>query len=256
MTFLDSPKGSRGPWVRIRSQIFDITFTWIADGEVEDTLWTTTNMYIKWKVLSSWASFLFEPSAKNVPFLQKLKVELKSKSKCMENVLNNLFYYIFQNDATTWCNFDVHQSCRAWNDLSFDSRAFLNPLSKFRKKLKIKTFTILNVLKCMENVLDKLLNLIYQTDVTVGFLFDVRTSCRAPKGLSYHWTPILNPLSEFREKVNIKPFTLKNVLECLENVRDKFLNWIFHIDATIDCNFDVHKSYRSRRDLSYRWTPF
>ena len=37
MTFLDRPVGSFGPWVRIRSQFCDTTFTWIADGEVEDT---------------------------------------------------------------------------------------------------------------------------------------------------------------------------------------------------------------------------
>ena len=78
MTFLSRPWGSLGPWVRIWSRYVDTTFTWIAEGVVEDTHWTTLNMYIKWKVSTSWATLLFEPSAQNVPLRQKLKVKLKT----------------------------------------------------------------------------------------------------------------------------------------------------------------------------------
>ena len=91
-------------------------------------------------------------------------------------------------------------------------------MSKFRAKLKIKPFTIKNVLKCMENLLENFLYLIFQTDVTIGCKFDVHQSCRAPRGLSYRWRPFLNPSSELREKLKLKSFTIRIVLECMGKI--------------------------------------
>ena len=53
---------------------------------------------------------------------------------------------MFSNKAIVGFKFDVRQSCRARRALSSNLRTFLNPLSKFREKLKIKTFTIGNIL--------------------------------------------------------------------------------------------------------------
>ena len=83
------------------------------------------------------------------------------------NVWEKLLNWIFQTDATLGCKFDLHQSCRAWLVLSYCCRAFLNPFSEFREKLTIIHFTIRNVLKCMENVWEKFLNWIIQTDATI-----------------------------------------------------------------------------------------
>ena len=70
----------------------------------------------------------------------------------------------------------------------------------------------------MENVLKKFLYLIFQTDATIGCKFDVQQCCRAPRALSYHIRTILNPSSELREKLKLKSFTIRIVLECMENV--------------------------------------
>ena len=64
----------------------------------------------------------------------------------MENVWEQMFNWIFQNEATVGFKFDVHQSCSYRGALSFIWRPFSNPLSKFWVKLKIKTLTIENVL--------------------------------------------------------------------------------------------------------------
>ena len=53
---------------------------------------------------------------------------------------------MFSNEAIVGFKFHVRQSCRARRALSSNLRPFLNPSSKFREKLKIKTFTIENVL--------------------------------------------------------------------------------------------------------------
>ena len=103
-------------------------------------------MYIKSLDTSSWATLLSKPSAQNVPFRQKLKVKVKSKSKCMENVWEKIFNWIFQNEATVGFKFDVHQSCRARGALIFFWRPFSHPFSKFWVKLKINSFIIENVL--------------------------------------------------------------------------------------------------------------
>ena len=55
-------------------------------------------------------------------------------------------------NVTIECKFNVHQSCRAPRTQSYRLRAFLNSLSEFREKLKLKTITIQIVLECMENV--------------------------------------------------------------------------------------------------------
>ena len=71
---------------------------------------------------------------------------MKSKSKCMENVWEKMFNWIFSNEATVEFKFVVRLSCRARRAISGNLRQFLNPSSKFREKLKIKTFIIKNVL--------------------------------------------------------------------------------------------------------------
>ena len=38
----------------------------------------------------------------------------------------------------------------------------------------------------------------------------------------------------------------------MENIWEKMLNLIFHIDATIDCKFEVYQSRRVQLGLSYR----
>ena len=52
---------------------------------------------------------------------------------------------MFSNKATLEFKFDVRQRCRARRALSSNLKLFLNPSSKFRVKLKIKTCTIENV---------------------------------------------------------------------------------------------------------------
>ena len=46
MTFIYCPSGSQSFWIRILSEIFYNIFTKITQGQVEDTFWTTINMYI------------------------------------------------------------------------------------------------------------------------------------------------------------------------------------------------------------------
>ena len=70
---------------------------------------------------------------------------MKSKSNWMENKWEIAFNWIFQNDAIIEFKFDIHQSCQAWQDLSFTWKLFSNLLSKFWEKLRIKTYTIENV---------------------------------------------------------------------------------------------------------------
>ena len=62
---------------------------------------------------------------------------------------------MFQTDAIIESKIDIHRKCRAKRALSYFWRPFWNSLSEFWEKLKIKTFTIENVLKCMENVWNK-----------------------------------------------------------------------------------------------------
>ena len=84
-------------------------------------------------------------------------------------------------------------------------------MSEFRQNLKIELFTLKNVLECMENVLKKFLYLIFQTDATIGYKFDVYQSCWAARGLSYCWWLFLNFSCELREKLTIKSFTIRIV---------------------------------------------
>ena len=44
------------------------------------------DMYIKWKLSSSWATLLLKPSAQNVLLRHRIKVKLKSYTKCIKNV--------------------------------------------------------------------------------------------------------------------------------------------------------------------------
>ena len=71
---------------------------------------------------------------------------MKKKSKCMENVWENMLNWIISNKATVGFKFVVRQSCGDRRALSSNLRPFLNPSSKFREKFKIKTFIIENVL--------------------------------------------------------------------------------------------------------------
>ena len=64
----------------------------------------------------------------------------------MENVWETMFNLIFQNDPVIGFKFNVRQSCRAQRALSFIWRAFSNRFSKFWEKLKMKTYTIENLL--------------------------------------------------------------------------------------------------------------
>ena len=105
----------------------------------------------------------------------------------------------------------------------------------------------------MKNVRKQVLNWIFQIDATIKCKFDAHQSCRARWCLSYRWRPFLNSLSEIRQNLNIKPLTIKNVLECMENVLKKFITLIFQTDATIGCKFDVHQSCTAPRGLSYHW---
>ena len=122
----------------------------------------------------------------------------------MENIWEKILNLIFHIYATIDCKFEVYQSCRAQWGLSYHSRAFLNPLSEFWEKFKIKTFTIRNVLECMENIWAKTFNLVFHIDATIDCKFEVYQSCKAQWGLSYHSRAFLNPLSECREKSKIK----------------------------------------------------
>ena len=67
---------------------------------------------------------------------------------------------MFANEAIVGFKSDVRQSCRARRALSSNLRPFLNPSSKFRETLKIKTFTI-------ENVLDVTLLSTFDSEVSV-----------------------------------------------------------------------------------------
>ena len=78
----------------------------------------------------------------------------------MENVWEKMFNWIFQNEASLGFKFDVRQSCRAQRALSFNRRPLSNTSSKFWEKLKIKTFTI-------ENVLDVTLSSTFESEVSV-----------------------------------------------------------------------------------------
>ena len=78
----------------------------------------------------------------------------------MENLWEKMFNWILSNETTVGFKFDVHQSCRARRALSSYLRLILNPSSKFREKLKIKTFTI-------ENVLDVTLLSTFESEVSV-----------------------------------------------------------------------------------------
>ena len=78
----------------------------------------------------------------------------------MENVWEKMFNWIFLNEATVGFKCDVRQSCRARRALSSNLKPFLNPFSKFREKLKIKTFTI-------ENILDLTLLSTFESEVSV-----------------------------------------------------------------------------------------
>ena len=49
----------------------------------------------------------------------------------------------------------------------------------------------------MGNVENKFLNCIFQTEVTIGFLFDVQQSCRAHQYLSFSSQEFINPLDTF-----------------------------------------------------------
>ena len=69
------------------------------------------------------------------------EVKVKMYGKCMGKIIN----LIFSNAATLGFKFDVRQSCRARRALFSNLSPFLNPSSKFRENLKIKTFTIENV---------------------------------------------------------------------------------------------------------------
>ena len=68
----------------------------------------------------------------------------------------------------------------------------------------------------------KILNWIFQTDATIESNFDVQQKCIGQIRLSYRWWSILNPFSEVRVKLKIITFTIRNVLECIENVWGKF----------------------------------
>ena len=74
----------------------------------------------------------------------------------------------------------------------------------------------------MENVLTKFSYLIFQTDANIGCKCDVQQYCRAQRALSYRWGTFLNPSSELREKLKFIPFTIRIVLEWMENV---WVNW-------------------------------
>ena len=67
---------------------------------------------------------------------------------------------MFSNEAIVGFKFYVRQSCRALRALSCNLRPLLNPSSKFREKLKIKPFTI-------ENVLDVTLLSTFDSEVSV-----------------------------------------------------------------------------------------
>ena len=67
---------------------------------------------------------------------------------------------MFSNEAIVGFKFDVRQSCRARRALSCNIRPFLNPSSKFREKLKIKTLII-------ENILDVTLLSTFDSEVSV-----------------------------------------------------------------------------------------
>ena len=71
-----------------------------------------------------------------------------------------MFNWILSNETTVGFKFDVRQSCRARRALSSNLRPILNPSSKFREKLKLKTFTI-------ENVLDVTLLSTFESEVSV-----------------------------------------------------------------------------------------
>ena len=59
-------------------------------------------------------------------------------------------------------------------------------------------------------------------------------------------------MRRYREKLKIKPFTIENVFECMENVWDNISIVFLSTDATIGCKFDVHQCGRARSSLFYR----
>ena len=61
--------------------------------------------------------------------------------------MNKKYFSIeyFHNKSTIEYKFDVHHNCNAKRFLSFYLKLFTNQLSRFRTKLKIRTFTIENV---------------------------------------------------------------------------------------------------------------
>ena len=74
---------------------------------------------------------LFDLSAQNVLFRQKLKAKVKSKSKCMEKVWEKIFNHIFQDDFTVGFKFNLSQSCRARRAVFITENYFKNLFNEF-----------------------------------------------------------------------------------------------------------------------------
>ena len=77
--------------------------------------------------------------------------------------------------------------------------------------------------------LGRILNWMFENDAIIESKFDVHHNVRGRRRLSYRWTLIINPLSEFRENLKIQTFTIRNVLKFIENVWDKYLNELFKL---------------------------
>ena len=61
----------------------------------------------------------------------------------------------------------------------------------------------------------------FQIDATIQSKFDVHATCRARRARSYSWRQIQNSLSEFWEKLKIKPFTIKKCIGIYEKYMGK-----------------------------------
>ena len=66
----------------------------------------------------------------------------------------------------------------------------------------------------MGNVLEDILNWIFQLETTIRFILDVLQCCRARLALSFCKRPFLNPFVKFRDKLNLKFKVLSSLATC------------------------------------------
>ena len=170
--------------------------------------------------------------------------------------MGKILNWIFQTDATIESNFDVQQKCRGQIYLSYRWRSILNPLSEFRVKLKIISFTIRNVLECMENVWEKVLNLIFHTDAIIKCKFEVTSKLKSSMRPILSLKTMFQSIMWVSRKIINKTFHYTQCIKMYWKCMKQIFKWIIHTDVIIECKFDVNQRVRVQWGLSYRRKAF